>query len=91
MGKNNLIKFRTTDLVDDIRDIMLKTRFRSYPVVDDNNHVVGSISRFHLISQNKKNLILLDHNEKTQSVEGIEDAVILEIIDHHNPQFQNDE
>lgn len=83
MAKNNLIKFRANDLVDDIKDIMLKTRFRSYPVVDDNNHVVGSISRFHLISQNKKNLILLDHNEKTQSVDGIEDAVILEIIDHH--------
>ena len=83
MGKENLIKFRTDDLVDDIRDIMLKTRYRSYPVVDNNNHVVGSISRYHLISANKKKLILLDHNEKTQSVDGIEDAVILEIIDHH--------
>lgn len=83
MAKTNLIKFRTDDLVDDIKDIMLKTRFRSYPVVDNNNHVVGSISRFHLISQNKKKLILVDHNEKTQSVDGIEDAVILEIIDHH--------
>jgi len=83
MAKNNLIKFRENDLVDDIKDIMLKTRFRSYPVVDDTNHVVGSISRFHLISYTKKNLILLDHNEKTQSVDGIEDAVILEIIDHH--------
>ena len=83
MGKENLIKFRTDDLVDDIKDIMLKTRYRSYPVVDNNNHVVGSISRYHLISANKKKLILLDHNEKTQSVDGIEDAVILEIIDHH--------
>lgn len=83
MGKDNLIKFRTDDLVDDIKDIMLKTRYRSYPVVDNTNHVVGSISRYHLISQNKKKLILLDHNEKTQSVDGIEDATILEIIDHH--------
>ena len=83
MAKNNIIKFREDDLVDDIKDIMLKTRFRSYPVVDATNHVVGSISRYHLISQTKKNLILVDHNEKTQSVDGIEDAVILEIIDHH--------
>lgn len=83
MEKDNLIKFRTDDLVDDVKEIMLKTRFRSYPVVDANNHYVGSISRFHLISQNKKKLILVDHNEITQSVDGIEDAEVIEIIDHH--------
>ncbi len=83
MAKHDLVKFRTDDLVEDIKDIMLTTRYRSYPVVDLNNHVVGSISRYHLISQNKKKLILLDHNETTQSVDGIEDAEVLEIIDHH--------
>lgn len=83
MIKDNIIKFRTDDLVDDIKDIMIKTRYRSYPVVDKNNHVIGTISRYHLISHNKKKVILVDHNEKTQSVHGIEDAEVLEIIDHH--------
>jgi manganese-dependent inorganic pyrophosphatase len=80
---DELITFNLDDFVDDIKDIMLQTRYRSYPVVDAHNRVVGSISRYHLISQKKKKVILVDHNEKSQSVHGIEDAEILEIIDHH--------
>lgn len=83
MTRNNLISFRTDDFIDEIKDIMLQTRYRSYPVVDIDNKVVGSISRYHLISPNKKKIILVDHNEKAQSVNGLEDAEILEIIDHH--------
>lgn len=83
MTKNNIVSFSTNDFVEDIKDIMLETRYRSYPVIDENNNVIGSISRYHLISQHKKRVILLDHNEKTQSVHGLEDAEILEIIDHH--------
>lgn len=83
MTKNNIVTFSTDDFVEDIKDIMLETRYRSYPVIDEHNNVVGSISRYHLISQHKKRVILLDHNEKTQSVHGLEDAEILEIIDHH--------
>lgn len=83
MIKDNVMKFRTDDFLDDIKDIMLNTRYRSYPVVDKNNHVLGTLSRYHLISHNKKQVILVDHNEKTQSVEGIEHAKVLEIIDHH--------
>ncbi|OFH98064.1 cobalt-dependent inorganic pyrophosphatase [Clostridium acetireducens DSM 10703] len=83
MAKDDLIKFKPTDFVDDIKDIMLETRYRTYPVVDEEDKVVGSISRYHLISQNKKKVILVDHNEKTQSVLGLDDAEILEIIDHH--------
>jgi manganese-dependent inorganic pyrophosphatase len=62
---------------------MMKTRFRSYPVVDSSNKVIGFISRYHVISQNKKQVILVDHNEMSQTVQGIEEAEILEIIDHH--------
>jgi len=83
MSHNDLIKFNIEEFVDEIRDKMLKTRYRSYPVVDENNRIRGSISRYHLISKNKKKVILLDHNEKTQTVSGIEQAEILEIIDHH--------
>jgi len=83
MTKNNIVFFKEDDYVEEIKDIMLKTRYRSYPVVDQDNKVLGSISRYHLISRNRKKLILVDHNEKTQSVLGIEDAEVLEIIDHH--------
>ncbi|MDV3428855.1 MAG: putative manganese-dependent inorganic diphosphatase [Bacillota bacterium] len=83
MTKNNIVFFKEDDYVEEIKDIMLKTRYRSYPVVDQDNKVLGSISRYHLISQNRKKIILVDHNEKPQSVLGIEDAEVLEIIDHH--------
>jgi manganese-dependent inorganic pyrophosphatase len=83
MAKDKLIAFRTDDFVEEIKDIMLETRYRSYPVLDTDNRVVGSISRYHLISQNRKKVILLDHNERAQSVDGLEDAEVIEVIDHH--------
>lgn len=83
MAKENLVYFSEDDFVDDIKDIMLETRYRSYPVVDSENKVLGCVSRYHLISKNKKKLILVDHNERGQSVHGRDDAEILEIIDHH--------
>jgi manganese-dependent inorganic pyrophosphatase len=83
MTKKDVLSFNTEDFIEDIKYIMLETRYRSYPVIDDNNKVIGSVSRYHLISQNRKKVILMDHNERTQSVPGLEDAEILEIIDHH--------
>ncbi len=83
MTTNNLIRFNMDDFVDDIKIKMLQTRYRSYPVVDDNNVIKGFISRFHLISSRKKKIILVDHNEKSQTVDGIDEAEILEIVDHH--------
>lgn len=83
MTTEKIVSFNLDDFIDEIKDKMLQTRYRSYPVVDDNNKVKGLISRYHLISQNKKKVILLDHNEKSQSVDGIEEADIIEIIDHH--------
>lgn len=83
MTNDNIVSFNTEDFVDEIKDVMIETRYRSYPVVDDSLKVIGSISRYHLISQNKKKVILVDHNERTQSVAGLEDAEVLEIIDHH--------
>ncbi|MCD2345210.1 putative manganese-dependent inorganic diphosphatase [Clostridium guangxiense] len=83
MQSKDIVYFRTSDLVEDIKDVMLKTRYRSYPVIDADEKVVGSISRYHLISQHKKKVILVDHNEMSQAIDGLQDAEILEIIDHH--------
>lgn len=83
MTTEKIVSFNLDDFIDEIKDKMLQTRYRSYPVVDNNNKIKGLISRYHLISQNKKKVILLDHNEKSQSIDGIEEADIIEIIDHH--------
>lgn len=83
MTTEDIISFNIDDFIDEIKDKMLKTRYRSYPVVDENNKIMGFVSRYHLISQNRKKVILLDHNEKSQSVNGLDEAEVLEIIDHH--------
>ncbi|MDO4663011.1 MAG: putative manganese-dependent inorganic diphosphatase [Tissierellia bacterium] len=83
MTTDNLISFKKSDNIDDIKKVMAETRYRSYPIVDDRNIVQGTISRYHLISNEKKKLILVDHNEKNQSISDIDDAEIVEIIDHH--------
>lgn len=85
MTRENLVSFTLDDLVDNVKEKMSQTRYRSYPVIDDdnNNKVVGLISRYHLISSMKKKVILVDHNERSQSVDGLEECEILEIIDHH--------
>ena len=83
MTTGDLVSFSTEDFVDEIKSVMLETRYRSYPVVNESNKVMGSISRYHLIAQAKKKVILVDHNEKGQSVHGLEEAEVLEIIDHH--------
>ena len=83
MVKENIVSFTTDDLVDDIKGIMTETRFRSYPVLDQNGRVVGTVSRYHLISNHKKKVMQVDRNERGQSVDGLEDAEVLEIIDHH--------
>ena len=82
-GKENLTTFKMSDYVEDIKDVMTKKRFRDFPVVDRKGRFVGLISRRLLIDARKKQLILVDHNEKSQAVDGIEEADIQEIIDHH--------
>ena len=69
--------------MDDVREIMLKHRYSSYPILDEEEHVVGILSRYHLLRPRRKRVVLVDHNEAAQSVPGLEEADILEIIDHH--------
>lgn len=83
MTTDDLVYFHKDDFIEDVKSIMGKSRYRTYPVLDHKNKVVGSISRYHLISNKKKQLILVDHNEKNQSIPDIEVAEIKEIIDHH--------
>lgn len=83
MTTDNLVVFSLDDLVDDVKIQMSQTRYRSYPVINHENKVMGTISRYHLISSMKKKVILVDHNERSQSIDGLEEAEILEIIDHH--------
>ena len=83
MKSENLITFDIKDRTEDIKDIMGKKRHRDFPVLDKEGNYIGMISRRNLINAKKKQLILVDHNEESQAVDGIEDADILEIIDHH--------
>ena len=80
--QKKLVSFRPSDLVNDIRETTMRTHFRSYPVTE-NGRIVGMINRDRLIVPERPRVILVDHNEKTQAVEGIEEAHILEIVDHH--------
>ena len=79
MATENLISFSKDELADDIKGVMAETRYNSYPVIDNE----GTVSRYHLISNHKKKVIQVDHNERGQSVDGLEEAEVLEIIDHH--------
>ncbi len=71
------------DRVDDVKELVLKHRHSSYPILDEQEKVVGILTRYHLLRPRRKRVVLVDHNEAAQSVPGLEEAEILEIIDHH--------
>ncbi len=83
MKTHGLMLFEKDETMDEARKSMISTRFRNYPVVDEKNHYLGMISRYNLLEMKRKQLILVDHNEKKQAVDGVEEAEIMEIIDHH--------
>ena len=83
MTRGNLVTFRLRDYVDDAKDVMARKRFRDFPIVDNKGKFLGLISRRRLLNVRKKQVILVDHNEKSQAVDGIDEAEVLEIIDHH--------
>ena len=75
--------FHLEDYLDDVRVAMLKNRYRSYPVLDRLDKVVGTISRYHLLQPQRKRIVLVDHNEVGQSVAGLDQAEVVAVIDHH--------
>ena len=83
MTKENLVTFKMRDYVDDVKDVMARRRFRDFPIVDNKGKFLGLISRRRLLNVRKKQVILVDHNEKNQAVDGVDEAEVLEIIDHH--------
>lgn len=83
MRKKNLVTFKLDDYLDDVRSVMGKTRHRDFPVTDQNGKYIGMVSRRDVLNARHKQLILVDHTEKSQAVDNLEQAEILEIIDHH--------
>lgn len=84
MKKSSVVSVHLEDYVDEVKELFMDTRYRSYPVLNERERVVGMISRDHLLCDcNKKQVILVDHNEIAQSIPGLEEATIFEIVDHH--------
>ena len=81
--KNDLVCFHLEDRVDDVKEAVLKHRESCYPILDGDEKIAGVLSRYHLLRPRRKRVVLVDHNEAAQSVPGLEEAEILEIIDHH--------
>lgn len=81
--KKKLVAFHSNELAEDVGNKMLKSRYRVYPVIDQEDRLVGYISRYHIMDAKKRKLILVDHNEFSQSVNAVEKGKVLEVIDHH--------
>ena len=77
------MSFKLDDFLDDVKEQMASVRYKYFPVLDRFNRYIGMVSHRNLLGASKKQLILVDHNEKSQAVKGLEEAEIVEIIDHH--------
>ncbi len=83
MRRDHLVTFEIDEYTEEVTNVMAKVRHRDFPVVDIYGNYIGMISRRSLLDTQKKKVILVDHNEKSQAVDGLEGAEILEIVDHH--------
>ena len=83
LTKDGIVSFHMDDYLDDIKETMGRLRHRDFPVLNRKNAYVGTISRRNLINVEKKKVILVDHSEVSQAVDNLDQAEILEIIDHH--------
>lgn len=81
--RQNLITFSSDSYIEDVIEVVQSSSYRNFPVIGRDGKYKGIMSRRHLIEYTKKKVILVDHNERSQAVDGIEQAEILEIIDHH--------
>jgi manganese-dependent inorganic pyrophosphatase len=83
MMSRKIVSFAPSDLLDNVRKVMVQTKFRRYPVIDEGGRLVGMLSRSGLLDTRGKAVILVDHNERSQAAEGIGEAEVLEVVDHH--------
>jgi manganese-dependent inorganic pyrophosphatase len=81
--KTNIVTFTDIELAEDVGKKMLRSRFHIYPVINTERKLVGYVARYHIMNCKNKQIILVDHNEFSQSVRAIEKARVLEVIDHH--------
>ena len=81
--KERIDYFNINDTIDEASKKIAKSRHRSYPVLDNEGKVVGAVSRYHLFNYQKKQLILVDHNEKKQAIDDVDEGLVTEIVDHH--------
>ena len=79
----DVLCFHLEDRLDEVRERVLEFRHSCYPILDSQEKVVGMLTRYHLLRPRRKRVVLVDHNEIAQSVPGLEETDILEIIDHH--------
>lgn len=83
MRSDNIVRFSEEEYLDEIKETMSQSHYRNYPVVNRDKKFLGFVSRKHILNPKRKQTIIVDHNEYTQSAEGLEESEILEIIDHH--------
>ena len=83
MRTNNLIRFNEFEYLEDVKEELSHSHFRNYPIVDSRNNFLGFINRKHIMNPSKKQVILVDHNEYGQSADGLHEAEIVAIVDHH--------
>lgn len=81
--RDGIVYFHIDDFLDDVQETVLQSRYRSYPILDEEERVIGTLSRYHLLRPKRKRVVLMDHNETSQSVSGLDEAEIIAIIDHH--------
>lgn len=83
MMSKEYIYFHEDELAEEVGEKMMQTRYRSYPVLDSEHSLIGFVTRYHIMNYVNKSIILVDHNEFSQSVTGIDKAELLEVVDHH--------
>ena len=83
MRRDHLVSFQKEDFLENVKLVMTKKRYHNFPIVDKNGKYKGIVSRRNMLNATRKKIIMVDHNEMTQAVDGIAEAEILEIIDHH--------
>ena len=82
--KDDIITFKENDYVTEFTDLASKTKYSNYPILDNDNHCLGLLKLANIKEQRKKKVILVDHNEVKQSADGLNEADVIEVIDHHN-------
>ena len=83
MKKSDIMMFSEEDYLNDCKEDIEQSKHSKFPIISKDKKYLGLLSRSHLINPKKKKVILVDHNEMNQSADGIEEAEILEVIDHH--------